>query len=278
MKTANILFLTFLFALLCSITSHAAIESAKKMIVPFSKPDFTVLAAEADHDSILRGKQIVENTPLHASQYVGSKLSCANCHLDSGTTPHAAPWVGIDVRFPQYRSRSGKVDTLSDRVNDCFERSLNGKRLPNGSRELTDILNYMRWLSKGFAKDQEVEGSGMAKVALSREPDLVNGKKVFEAKCAECHQSDGQGRTDSQGKTLYPALWGKNSFNIGAGMARLHTAAGFVKRNMPLGRGGTLSDDEAFDVAAYFTRQERPDFAKKTLDWPKGDKPGDARY
>jgi len=31
-------------------------------------------------------------------------------------------------------------------------------------------------------------------------------------------------------------------------------------------------------VAAYFTRQPRPDFARKSQDWPKGDKPSDAPY
>ena len=61
-------------------------------------------------------------------------------------------------------------------------------------------------------------------------------------------------------------------------MARLNTAAAFVKSSMPLGQGGSLSDQEAFDVAAFFTRQPRPDFAGKLEDWPKGGKPDDVRY
>ena len=84
--------------------------------------------------------------------------------------------------------------------------------------------------------------------------------------------------TKPDGGYLFPALWGPKSFNVGAGMARLNNAAAFVKQNMPLGQGGTLSDQEAFDVAAYFTSQPRPDFAGKSEDWPKGDKPVDARY
>ena len=40
-------------------------------------------------------------------------------------------------------------------------------------------------------------------------------------------------------------------------MVRLSNAAGFVKTNMPLGQGNTLSDGDALDVAAYFTRQPR---------------------
>jgi thiosulfate dehydrogenase len=35
-------------------------------------------------------------------------------------------------------------------------------------------------------------------------------------------------------------------------------AAAFIKANMPLGLGGTLSDQEAWDVATYMDSQERP--------------------
>jgi len=82
----------------------------------------------------------------------------------------------------------------------------------------------------------------------------------------------------ADGAYLFPALWGPTSFNIGAGMARLANAAAFTKSNMPLGSGNSLSDRDAIDIAAYVTRQTRPDFAAKTQDWPKGDKPPDARY
>ena len=71
---------------------------------------------------------------------------------------------------------------------------------------------------------------------------------------------------------------GPESFNIGAGMARLSNAAGFVKTNMPLGKGEMLTDADAIDVAAYFMRQPRPDFPAKLRDWPKGGKPDDAPY
>ena len=90
---------------------------------------------------------------------------------------------------------------------------------------------------------------------------------------------------NAAGKWVYPPLWGDESFNIGAGMARTYTAAAFVKRNMPigmhnkfpLGQGG-LSDQEALDVAEYFSHQPRPDFPDKVKDWPKDKKPDDARY
>lgn len=247
---------------------------AQKMVAP----NFDEIPEGPFGESIRRGKDILENTPKLVPKYVGAQINCTSCHLNSGTTANAGPWIGIVARFPQYRARSAKMDTLQDRVNDCFERSLNGKRLPENSREMTDIISYMTFLSKGYAVLQDVEGSGMPKLKLDRQPDLAKGKDVYANKCASCHQAGGQGIVGADGKIAFPPLWGMKSFNIGAGMARLHTAAGFVKHNMPLGQGGSLSDEEAWDVAAYFIQQNRPDFKKKHLDWAKGDKPKDARY
>lgn len=75
-----------------------------------------------------------------------------------------------------------------------------------------------------------------------------------------------------------PALGGERTFNLGAGMARLDTAAAFIRRNMPMRQPGTLTDQEAYDIADYFIHLPRPDFARKHRDWPKGGKPPDARY
>lgn len=248
-----------------------------------SKQAFVVPSLDAipdDHlgKSIQRGKHYLENTFESLPKFVGAKMNCTNCHLNSGMTQFAGPWIGVTARFPQYRSRSAKVDTLTDRVNDCFERSLNGKRLPENGEPMTDIISYMTWLSKGYEIGGDIEGSGMPKLKIEQKPDLEKGKIVYQNKCSMCHQQNGQGLFAENGKVIYPALWGKDSFNVGAGMARLHTAAGFVKKNMPLGQGGTLTDEESWNVAAYFTTQTRPDFKKKLNDWIKGDKPSDARY
>jgi len=61
-------------------------------------------------------------------------------------------------------------------------------------------------------------------------------------------------------------------------MARRNTAAAFIKGTMPLGQGNSLTDQDAFDIAEFFTRQPRPDFAAKSRDWPKGDRPDDVPY
>jgi thiosulfate dehydrogenase len=229
-------------------------------------------------EAVALGHRIVTKTPRSAPAYAASALNCTSCHLDGGRTAWAAPWVGIWGVFPEYRSRNARVNTLQDRINDCFERSLNGKRLPDDSVEMTGILAYMHWLSRGVPTGQSVDGRGFARLPARDDVDPERGRYVYARKCALCHGVDGEGMTGADGEAVYPPLWGERSFNIGAGMARLETAAAFVKSNMPLGQGGTLSDQEAFDVAAFFTRQPRPDFARKAEDWPEGGKPKDARY
>lgn len=55
----------------------------------------------------------------------------------------AAPFVGVYAAFPQYRARSARVDTLEDRINDCLQRSLDGKPLSKDSREMRAMVTYM---------------------------------------------------------------------------------------------------------------------------------------
>ena len=227
--------------------------------------------------AIQEGKTLLSETRQRLPKNVGNGLNCTNCHLDGGTTANASPWVGIWGVFPEYRSRSGKVITLIDRVNDCFERSMNGKALAHDSVEMINILSYMQWLSTGVATGTAVKGRGFGPIDTQLKPDSSHGKQVDAAKCASCHGGDGVGIKAAAGGYTLPPLWGKDSFNDGAGMARTYTAAAFVKHKMPLGQGGTLTDQDAVHVSEYFTHQPRPVFMGKTKDWPKGGKPKDAR-
>lgn len=179
--------------------------------------------------------------------------------------------------IPEYRSRSGKVITLIDRVNDCFERSMKGKALAYNSAEMINILSYMQWLSVGVPTGTAVKGRGFGAINTELKPDSANGKVIYAEKCASCRSPQGLEVKTAIGGYAFPPPWGKDSFNVGAGMARTYTVAAFVKHKMPLGQGGTLSDQHAIDVSEYFTHQARPVYKDKTKDWPQGNKPTDAR-
>lgn len=258
------------FSLLCAgagaVATSVAIAASAEARPPAQSPAPRVPSPE-------RGRAIIMATRESLPAYVGNQLRCASCHLDAGTRPHAMPFTGVALRFPQYRSRSGKVDQLHDRVNDCFERSMAGRRLPVEGAAMQDILAYMDELSDNVLPGGRVAGQGVDSVPRPPlVPDSVRGRAVFAARCVSCHGADGLGTAAA------PPLWGRGSFSIGAGMARIGTAAAFIRANMPLGAGRTLSPQEAWDVAAYLQHKPRPDFARKAEDWPKGDPPPDIPY
>lgn len=238
----------------------------------FAPPPLEAIPNDERGAKIRYGHQLVVNTQEHAPGHVGNALNCVSCHLDAGRKLNAAPFLGLASVYPEYRSRNARLNTIEDRLDQCFERSLNGKALPPGSREKEALVAYITWLSEGVSVESAGQWRGFPRIAPSRPPDPVKGRTLFAAKCAACHGADGQGMPAA------PPLWGPKSYNIGAGMARVGLAAAFIKANMPLSQGGTLTDDEAYDLAAFINSQPRPDFPGKVNDWPKGGKPTDSPY
>jgi thiosulfate dehydrogenase len=221
--------------------------------------------------SILRGKAILLATRDSLPGHVGNSLRCTSCHLDEGRRANSMPWTGVYARFPQYRSRTGSVIRLEDRINDCLQRSLDGKALAWDDPAMRDMVAYMSFLSRGIDVGATVPGQGLPKIEATS-GDTVAGLAIYAAQCARCHGADGEGTA------IAPPTWGPESFNIGAGMARLRTAAAFIQHNMPFDKATTLTEQQAVDVAAYVVSRPRPDFARKADDWPKGDPPPDVAY
>jgi len=221
--------------------------------------------------SARRGLALMQHTPDSLPQFAHSALRCMSCHLDDGHRAKGLPLVGASARYPQYRARDGRIDLITDRINDCFQRSLNGKPLPVESSAMRDIIVYLAWMSRGT----RLLDSSTASKITPLTPDTARGRAIFASTCAECHGADGSGGTFVG---PVPPVWGERSFNIGAGMARLRTIAGFVRSNMPFNQPGTLSDQQAFDVAAFVVTRPRPDFPGKEKDWPNGDPPPDVAY
>ncbi len=217
-----------------------------------------------------------------AKRFAGNNLTCQNCHLQGGAQSYAMPLIGVWGQFPQYRGREGEVGTLEDRVNGCMERSMNGRALALDSREMKAFLAYMKWLSTGIPDGAKIVGSGTLPVKEpDRAADLRQGSQVYAEKCATCHGDNGQGQRIETGYQ-FPPLWGPDSYNDGAGMARLLNAAAFAKHNMPFGTtfdAPLLNDEEAYDVAGYINSQPRPHKADLDKDFPNRlQKPVDAPY
>jgi thiosulfate dehydrogenase len=221
--------------------------------------------------SVYRGLSIMTHVHDSLPAYTGSNLNCTSCHLDEGRRGNAAPLVGVFARYPTYMSRTNAVVPIEDRINYCFTRSLAGSRLPADSREMQDIVAYLAFISRGVPNGEHVKNEGLPKMpALTG--DSARGHLLFINNCARCHANNGAGMGP------IPALWGPKSFSIGASMARQERAASFIRHNMPWDRPGTLTDQQAFDVAAYMTSMPRPDSPGKDADWPGGGAPADVPY
>ncbi len=268
---------------------RAALAQAKASptpVPPFAPPRDSAIPPDAAGAQILRGMRLLSDTKRLLPDNVGNGMNCTSCHLGEGKVAFASPFYGVAVNYPHANPRAGRPLSLAERVNGCFVRSMNGKALAPDSAEMTAILAYFDWLSAGLPPKADVAGKGTGPFNGTLVADSSHGKDVYAAQCAECHGAGGDGVQDASGAFVFPPLWGDQSFDIGAGMARTYTAAAFVKHNMPigigfnprLGQGEALSDQDALDVAEYFTHQPRPDFPAKDKDWPNGGKPRDARY
>ena len=218
-----------------------------------------------------RGLAIMTHTRDSLPAYVGANLSCTSCHLDEGRRPDAARLAGVVARYPKYMDRTGAVVPIEDRVNYCFTRSLAGSRLPPDSREMQDIVAYLALISQGVPTGAHVPGEGMPAMS-PHTGDSTRGRALYGENCARCHGEDGGGMGP------IPAVWGARSFSIGASMARQERAASFIRHNMPFDRPGILTDQQAFDIAAYITSMPRPDSPGKENDWPNGGAPADVPY
>lgn len=265
----------------CLVMASLSMVWAEAEPIPFAAPEENSIPAGPDGDLIRRGLLILTDTPRQLPDLVHSRLRCSNCHLKAGTVAYAAPWVGVTTRYPRYSRRSAGDVSLPQRIQGCFRRSLNSEAPAVDSEPMQAIVAYMTWLSEGISEGYRLEGWGFPRLAEMPPADRQRGEQLFVQRCAVCHGKEGQGRLDETPQRYpygFPPLWGKDSFNIAAGMARLHKAAAFIQRNMPFSSGGILTIQQAYDLADFVIHQPREDYPPKVHDWPEGGKPSDARY
>lgn len=205
------------------------------------------------------GRDVFENPGKYAARYVGNDLRCSSCHLDAGRRAGSAPMWAAYVSYPAWRAKNGHVNTYAERLQGCFRYSLNGSAPPLGDPVLVALETYSYWMARGAPVDPEIAGRGYPKPGKPpQSPDRTRGGQVYARSCVFCHAADGGGQRDNHGNPAFPALWGANSYNWGAGMVNVSNAAAFIKSNMPLSQGDTLSDQDAWDVALFVDSHERP--------------------
>ncbi|MBO9570792.1 MAG: c-type cytochrome [Chitinophagaceae bacterium] len=241
-------------------------------------PDIKTIPDNKEGELIKYGLQLISRTsyylgPKGSVAQISNGMNCQNCHLNAGTKLWGNNYAAVASTYPKFRERSGTIESIEKKINDCLERSLNGKAIDSNSREMRAMVAYIKWIGKNVHKGIKPRGTGTNNLKyLNRAADTVKGKIIFISKCAKCHGADGLGELNANGtEYIYPPLWGPNSYNTGAGIYRISKFAGFVKDNMPFNETShanpEFNDEECWDVAAYVNSQPRPskDVSK---DWP----------
>jgi len=223
-------------------------------------------------DMVRLGEDIIlhTNTNPLTKDLVGNKLTCSSCHIDGGKTSTIGTLIGTATVFPAYSAREKTVQALQDRINNCFMRSMNGKRPIIDSKASIAMAAYVTWLSQGLPMKMNSakpvtpyfdatwpDKAVLPLIKAATHENYLHGQAVYTKRCAACHGDDGQG------SEAFPPLWGKDAYNTGAGMSKLNKMASWVEQNMPKG-DANLTRQEAVDVTLYVDAQQHTDFDLKT--------------
>ena len=263
--------------------------------VPRNPIEDSILQGSYLGDEIRFGFRLFTNTSHEAPQFSGNALSCSNCHLNAGQREKALPLVGVAGMFPEYNKRAGRLFTIEDRVVECFKRSIDAAKFEtvpraeveknpgptSQSREVLAISAYIAWLSAGYPAGKQIPWRGQNVIPSKNlvpieKLDPKRGEKLYKERCTNCHGEDGQG-VEIGDKKAGP-LWGEQSWNDGAGAARVYTLAGMIRYTMPYLDPGSLSDEEAQQIAAFINSKTRPEFPFKNSDYRGETIPSDAVY
>jgi thiosulfate dehydrogenase len=200
------------------------------------------------------GAVTVAATPEYGRRLMMAR-GCGRCHLDAGAEPGELSLIGATRDY-------ARDDALMKRVDECLTRNLHLRPLALNGVERAAVRAWLEFLA---AKDAATSPSlrkdhdPPAFATPERAANPQAGEQLFGQRCADCHGKDGAGLLASRDPAkgyLFPPLWGRDSFPDASDMRRISTLARFVKAKMPLGRPD-LTDDQAFDVAAFIESKPR---------------------
>jgi thiosulfate dehydrogenase len=253
LKERNLWLILFCLTLLVTACSQQAQSSGKLYDANQIREDIADLDPDDPEDAeILYGEDLFNTTEIMLPENVGNEQSCLSCHGKDGLEPNS-PMVGVTSKYPT--EHHGKDTSMEDRINGCFQRSMNGKPLDKDSDEMEAMVSFFEFISKDVKDEDDITWRMTNDNDQIPEPDTADGAELFvDKQCIVCHATDGSGGGPNTG----PPLWGDGSFNDAAGMNRISKAAAFIQNNMPKDQPGTLTDQEAADLAAFLLSHERP--------------------
>lgn len=210
------------------------------------------------HDSVMRGYKLLLYTDTLLNENVGAHLTCANCHFNAGITTGGnlggISLVAVTTQYPKYKEETKEIETLTERINQCFSRSMNGSALHEDSEAMKDILTFLSYISTDYPVYGKTPWLGVKTLRSNYIGNPARGEKLFATKCATCHGASGQGKnsaSDGQGTNIPPVM-GNKTFSKDAGMSNKGIFASFIYHNMPY-NNPSLSEEEAIDIAAFVT-------------------------
>src|SRR5436190_5566512 len=153
------------------------------------EPPDTSQIPHTDEGLLIRyGRDLIVNT----SWYLGPKgkvakitngMNCQNCHLDAGTRTWGNNYGGVFSTYPKYRERSGTIENIYKRVNDCIDRSLNGHIIDTSGREMQAMAAYINWVGQKIPKNVKPTGAGIRDLSFIQPRRYSQtGKNVYTQK------------------------------------------------------------------------------------------------
>ncbi len=109
--------------------------------------------------------------------------------------------------YPAYRKKNDKVNSYAERLQGCFQFSMNGKAPEADGPVIAALPAYSYWLATGAPTGQELPGRAYPEVPQPEGGyDLAKGEQVYDAQCAVCHGPNGEGQKSGD-LYVFPPLW-----------------------------------------------------------------------
>ncbi|HEY8929044.1 MAG TPA: hypothetical protein VIM55_07625, partial [Mucilaginibacter sp.] len=183
-----------------TVPAPAAKDGAK--VVPadlWKAPDTSTIPAGKAGALIRYGHELIAHTAIYlgpqgAVAHISNGMNCQNCHLDGGSRLFGNNFGGFISSYPKFVARSNKVEPATNRIVECFKRSLGGTAPDSNTKEMQAMLAYLKWIGQGVKKNQKLFGNATEKLPfMDHAADPLKGKVIYETKCKTCHGANGEG-------------------------------------------------------------------------------------